>query len=313
MHVEAKKSQDEKDIMARKYEETIKSINETHQNRMKALVQQHENATEALIDQFKREISALKASHKAHIDRLISEAEEQSSSAYAQIDQLKQKHKENTESLSIHHTKNLIKLKEELETHYLNNLNDQKERFEREKHEFCEKAVKERDAQIKTLINKLYEDCRKDWKVQENKLNEEIKALRTQIDRMKRVKSEENLQANRFLQPAEEISEIQMDKNENDYVQVTPVQLEINEFKDEASQTEVLHINTSTQTENASTVQEKINELEGMHNTHIQIIETKVTEILKKKNTYINTLEHQIHQLITRTKELEALFNQLKC
>ena len=51
-------------------------------------------------------------------------------------------------------------MKTELCKHYESLAYQQKEKLEREKLEFCDNAIKERDAQIKTLIDKLYDDCR---------------------------------------------------------------------------------------------------------------------------------------------------------
>ena len=94
LHVEAKKSQDERDIMAKKYDETIRSMQETHQNRMKALAQQHEIATEALMGQFNQEISMLKSFHKSHLDRILADTQEQISANIKEIENLKKKQNE---------------------------------------------------------------------------------------------------------------------------------------------------------------------------------------------------------------------------
>ena len=317
LHFEAKKSQDEKDIMARKYEETIKSMNDTHQNRMKALTQQHDMATEALMEQFKREISQLKTSHKSHIDRLLAESEEQNEAHFAQIEKIKSQNKELMLNKEKEYKKSSKKLREEVEKQYQQLLHDQKENLEREKHDFCENAIKDRDCQIKSLINKLYEDCRKEWKIQENKLLEEIRVLKFQIEKFKG--KEDGFDGNRPEFNQSDISNIGSlviydfdDVKNEEKVKITDLESK-KEIHCNFTQTEMHVVNHETQTEHSNEVEQMIGELESLHSREVQDIESKIVVTLNKKNAYIANLESQLQQSIVKTKELEALFRQLKC
>lgn len=311
LHIEAKKSQDEKDVLANKYEETIRNMMETNQNRMKALAQQHEIATEVLMDQFKREINMLKNSHKAAIDRLFSEHQGQIGDFVSQIEEIKKKDKENTGKKEAEYKKKLDIWKEKCEKNYQLMLYDASEKFEREKREFCENAIKERDGQVKELISKLYEECRKEWKTKETQMAEEIKTLRSQIEKFHA--KETNMVKENFEFAQSEIEVFS--ENFNDFAEDPHLSDFVTQkshvFK--STQTENLSADNSSQTEYINEFSEQYKALENAHIFEIQEIEAKITDTLQKKNVYIRHLESQLHQNLQKNKELEGLIKQLKC
>lgn len=328
LHCEAKRSLDEKDILAKKYEESLKSMTDTHQLRMKALTQQHELANSTLMDQFSREISMIKLNHKGQIDRLAQESQEKSSQHYEEILRLKEKHKKKIENLKNAHKKHIEKTEDGIKKYYENMIVQEKAKYEREKHDMCENAVRERDLQIKGIISKIYEESRKEWKNQEAKLNEEIRSLRFQLENIKLRQSTRKIVE--VSEPSVDLMEFVVPKfslfpddefvdkpKEIDYVPEVIDRVSGGDKKgfDKGIQTindQILLSSISCQADlyDPSSI---VKNLEDHHVEELGALEQKILSTLHTKNAYISTLESRISSLVVKNKELEALLRQLNC
>ncbi|OMJ83445.1 hypothetical protein SteCoe_15613 [Stentor coeruleus] len=327
LHCEAKRSLDEKDILAKKYEESLKSMTETHQLRMKALTQQHELANSTLMDQFSREISMIKLNHKGQIDRIAQESQEKSSQHYEEILQLKEKHKKKLENLKNTHKKHIEKTEDAIKKHYESIIAQEKEKYEREKHDMCENAVRERDLQIKGIISKIYEESRKEWKTQEMKLNEEIRSLRFQLENIKLRQSSRRIIE--ISEPSVDLMEFVVPKFSllpDDAFSDKPKEIEYVSERVERVSVDRQGFDKAVQTVNESILSSSIScqadlydsnsiikKIEDQHAKELEMVEGKIVSTLHTKNTYISTLESRISSLVVKNKELEALLRQLNC
>ena len=311
-------------------------MNDTHQSRMKALTKQHEIANDALMEQFKSEITSLKASHKAHIDRLLSESQEKSSDYLSKIEDLNRKNAKRIEKINAEHRLAQTRLQDSLEKQFQAALDVQKEKFEREKYDFCENAIKERDSQIKTIINKLYEECRKEWRTQEVKLNEEIRSLKFQLESTKLKLSTQKMYESVQIEECNPFSQNSVSNSQQKEPNVLLESIDLfkrakkPEFSiseevlpvrqapsvissDKTTQTLIESFDKSTETEPDYSIQQEVQLLKDSHSQELLTLESKVTETIHKKNSYIKSLESHLSQLVLRNKELEAFLKQLNC
>lgn len=310
MHFEAKKSQDEKEILAKKYEDTIKSLNEAHSSRLKTLSSQHQLATETLIDQFTKEINMLKCSQKAHIDRLIQENESKQEYFQKKIEDLQATHKHKMSKHASDHQKSLKNLNEALKKDHEAEIIKLRDSFEQEKQELIKKSSQDLDSQLKMIINKLYEETRKEWKAQESKLNDEIRSLRFQLEnqRLKNKAQEDIVRKSNFFESLNEDrvkSVWSVERGENFSIWTDKDKCEIGlqvgcEWKSVAVETEI-----------ETGMVDRVNEVREEFNAIFEKVFEKVVSITNSKNKAITHLESRLSSLLIKNSELCALIKSL--
>lgn len=289
---------------------------------MKTLSAQHQQATETLIDQFTKEINMLKSSQKSQIDRLIQENESKLEDFQTKIEELQATHKHKLSKQKSDHTKSLKNLQESLIKDHENEINQLKDSFEHVKQELIQKSSQDRDVQIKKVINKLYEETRKDWKNQENKLIEEIRSLKFQLEnlRLKNKVQEEIVRKSKenFFDGLSESKGRQtweLEKGENFSIwseKESRVEGEKKKEKFEAGvQVDWEKIGASAQTEVNEGVYERVNEVKEEFFAIFEKIFEKVVTVVNSKNKTIAGLEAKINGLLVKQSELCALIKSL--
>ena len=291
---------------------------------MKTLSTQHQQTTETLIDQFTKETNMLKSSQKSHIDRLIQENESKIEYLQTKIEDLQAAHKHKLSKQKSDHTKSLKNLQESLKKDYENEINQLKDSFEQEKQELIQRSSQDRDGQIKKVINKLYEENRKDWKTQENKLNDEIRSLRLQLENLRlKNKVQEGIvrqSKENFFEPFAESKGREtwkLEKIENFSIwseKEVPVQVEekkITEKFEAGVQVDWEKKVASAQTEVNEGVYERVNEVKKEFFTIFEKVFEKVVLVINGKNRTIEALESKINRLLVKQSELCALIKSL--
>ena len=129
---------------------------------------------------------------------------------------------------------------------------------------------------------------------------------------------EKNLEKESFTSKYEEISRIEsINIDESDIVEMKEIEscpkLYDQIFISKGTQIDHFVRNIDIQTDDPIEIDQRLSELEEMHNSEIQNIENKITDTINKKNLYIKNLESLLQQSIIKNKELEALLKQLKC
>ena len=305
---------DEQTILNKKYEETLKTLNDSHHNRMKALTNQHQLATETLISQFTQEINMMKASHKAGLDRLLNDHSQNNEKYEEIIKCLKEENTGNIEKIRKKHEKELKDLHFKLNQHFLIEKQRMVEQFEREKQDMAESVGKERDSQVKMVISKIYEENRKEWKMQEGKLTEEIRVLRFQLESQKlKVKAQED-----FVRKSKEGFDLQSEDfnwkgKEWSVENIDNLSIFCDKDKNErAVQTEMREgAERGVQTEEVEEVGLKVREIQVEFDSILDSITVKAQSCILNKNRVIAECQSKISNLLLQNKELSALIKSL--
>lgn len=293
---------------------------------MKALTNQHQLATETLISQFTQEINMMKASHKAGIDRLIADHSQNNEKYEEIIKSLKEENTGNIEKIRKKHEKELKDLQFRLNQQFLIEKQRMVEQFEREKQDIVESVGKERDSQVKMVISKIYEENRKEWKVQETRLTEEIRVLRFQLESQKlKVKAQEDfvrkskegfdLMSEDFNWKGKEWSvenienlsifrdkdkDKEEDRNGNGNGNERAVQTDVREFSDRA-----------VQSEEVDEVSSRVHEIQAEFDLILDDIMGKAQKCISNKNRVIAECQGKISNLLLQNSELSALIKSL--
>lgn len=280
---------------------------------MKALTNQHHLATETLIDQFNQEVLMLKSTQKAGLDRLILEHRSEIERYEEIIANLKAENNRKAEKNSREHEKKLRELQEKMKKQLESEKSLLRESFEKEKQDLLNDASKERDSQVKMIINKVYEESRKEWKNQEFKLLDEIRSLKFQLESLKiKVKSQEDL----VRHSKEEFFQSQVfDSNQkfHDWSLENVQNFSIfadKERKDKQNQT------IFTQIKEVSCQTDDLNNLQSTppsSNSDLSesLLIPKVQSCLNSKNLQISGYQSLITSLLIQNKDLSTLLKSL--
>lgn len=329
IHAEAKRNDQERQLIQGRYEEAMKVLGETQSSRLKIISEQHEFTTEMLLNQFRQEVEALKQTHQMQLDRLKEDIEFLKERQQDELRRVKEEYSLQARQKD-ERVRDLIgEIKADEELSYSRKLDKELAKLEEWKKQHQIEVKEERDRQIKQVIDKLYDEHRLEIKLLQDKHQTTRQSFQAFEDGAKEVFKQstpyQQLQASRdgsnHLTSINSLSCLAQRSNESSSLLRLSLgpSMQLPDNRDEVlieSLQRTAEISTQTETHRTEASTMTIGYidaalLESKHNQDLDLVRRGFEAVLDLKNKHVNDLEEQLKVSARNLAELESLLSEL--